>query len=231
MINVLLYNDTTNQMERYPLDLSDPMPYITGRTLTVREFRSRSASNLIWTDRRTMLAWNRTREAWGQPIYVGFAFRRIGEGGHADQSQHYAGTAFDVGQNLSVAQRNDLRRVAAEIGVWSYVEPGHLTPTWVHFDNRLSPPACAAGYPALQQGDRGVYVCTLQDALITAGIPGVGVDGVFGPLTRQAVVTFQSENGLSTDGTVGCATWTQLTKMTNGYFRTIGDIPPQYRLE
>ena len=218
-------------MERYPLELSDPMPYITGRTLTVREFRARSASGIIWTERRTMLAWNRTREAWGRPIYVGFAFRRIGEGGHADQSQHYAGTSFDVGQNLSSAQRNDLRRVAAETGVWSYVEPAHLTPTWVHFDNRQSPSACAAGYPALRRGARGVYVCTLQDALITVGIPGVGVDGIFGPLTERAVTTFQGENGLPADGAVGCATWTTLTKMTNGYFRTIGEIPPQYRLE
>ncbi len=39
------------------------------------------------------------------------------------QSQHYAGVAFDVGQRLSNAERNRLRNLASESGVWSYVEP------------------------------------------------------------------------------------------------------------
>lgn len=231
MVNVLIYNNLTNRMERYPLELSDAMPYVTGRTLTVQEFRSRSASNLIWTDRRTMLAWNATRSAWGRSIYVGYAFRRIGEGGHSNQSQHYAGAAFDVGQNLSSSSRNALRDTAQKTGRWTYVEPAHLTPTWVHFDNRLTPPACAAGFPLVRQGSKGVYVCILQDALETAGIPDVGIDGIFGPNTYRSTLTFQSENGLSPDGIVGCQTWTKLTAMTNGYYRNAGTIPPQYATE
>jgi len=47
------------------------------------------------------------------------------------QSQHYAGVSFDVGQRLSNAERNRLRNIARESGVWSYVEPANLTPTWV----------------------------------------------------------------------------------------------------
>ena len=69
------------------------------------------------------------RSAWGKPIYVGYAFRRIGEGGHANQSQHYAGVAFDVAQNLDNAQRDQLRNLAESLGVWGYVEPAYLTPT------------------------------------------------------------------------------------------------------
>jgi len=231
MINVLVYNNQTDQMERYPLNLGDPMPYSLGSTLSVREFRSVSSSNVVWTDRRVMLAWNSTRSSWGQAIYVGYAFRRIGEGGHSNQSQHYAGTAFDVGQNLSATSRNSLRNLANSLGVWTYVEPANLTPTWVHFDRRLTPPACAAGFPLIRQGNRGVYTCTLQDALGTAGIPDVGIDGVFGPLTAEGVRTFQRENGLTADGIVGCLTWTALTALTNGYYRTIQGIPPQYANE
>lgn len=228
MINVLVYNHFAGSMDRYALQLYDPMPYISGSTLTVGEFRGKSKSNVIWTDSRAMLAWNATRAAWGQSIYVGYAFRRIGEGGHSNQSQHYAGMAFDVAQNLSNASRNLLRDMASRLGVWTYVEPAYLTPTWVHFDARLAPPACSAGFPMLRQGSKGVYVATLQDALGTAGIPAVGIDGIFGPNTRNAVMTFQRENGLSADGIVGCQTWTKLTAMTNGILRNIPSVLPEY---
>lgn len=223
MITVLVYNNQTGRMERYEKNLSDPMPYVTNGSLTVDEFRAKSRSNIIWTDRRTMEAWNRTRAAWGRPIHVGYAFRRIGEGGHAAQSQHYAGTSFDVAQNLSSADRDRLRNLAASLGVWGYVEPRSLTPTWVHFDSRRTIPACSAGYPMLREGDRGIYVATLQDALETAGIAGVGIDGIFGPATRRGVMEFQRQNDLTADGIVGCSTWTTLTNQVNGYLRRIGE--------
>ena len=53
------------------------------------------------------------------------------------QSQHYAGVAFDVGQRLTQTQRTRLWNSANNSGVWSYVEPISLTPTWVHFDKRF----------------------------------------------------------------------------------------------
>jgi len=231
MITVLVYNNQTGMMERYNRELYQPMPYITGSTLTVGEFRGKSTSNLIWTDRRAMNAWNKTRAAWGRPIYVGYAFRRIGEGGHADQSQHYAGVSFDAGQNLSNAERTQLRNLASSLGVWSYVEPAYLTPTWVHFDSRLGPPACSAGYPVVRQGSKGVYVCILQDALNTIGAYSLGVDGVFGLKTLDAVRAFQRANGLTADGIVGCSTWTALTKQANNYFRRAYAVPPVYAQE
>lgn len=228
MINVLVYNHFAGVMDKYSLQLYSPMPYSSGTTLSVGEFRGKSNSNIVWTDSRAMLAWNATRAAWGQPISVGYSFRRIGEGGHSNQSQHYAGTAFDVAQNLSNTSRNLLRNVATQQGVWSYVEPAYLTPTWVHFDARLGPPACSAGYPLLRQGSKGVYVATLQDALSTVGIPAVGIDGIFGPNTYNAVASFQRSNGLLADGIAGCQTWTKLTAMTNGIWRRSPAIPLEY---
>ena len=231
MITVLVYNNHTGAMEHYKRELYQPMPYVTGSTLSAREFRGKSSSNIIWTDRRAMEAWNKTRAAWGKPIHVGYAFRRIGEGGHADQSQHYAGVSFDVAQNLSNAERTKLRNLASSLGVWSYVEPAYLTPTWVHFDARLGPPACSAGYPMVRQGSKGVYVALLQDALNTIGVSSLGVDGVFGQKTADAVRAFQRANGLTADGIVGCSTWTALTKQANNYFRRGGAIPKAYSHE
>lgn len=115
-----------------------------GRTLTVREFRGSSKSPTLWTSKRTMQAWNSQRYIFGQPIPVGFAFKRPWEGGHGFQSQHYAGVAFDVAQTFTNAKRAVLRNSAMNSGVWSYVEPASLTPTWVHFDKRALSSACSS---------------------------------------------------------------------------------------
>jgi len=217
MPTVLMYNQDLNRMERYELTWDSAMPYNEGRTLTLREFRGSSCSNIIWSDKRTMEAWNRTRAAFGRGIYVGFAFKRIWEGGHTGQSQHYAGTAFDVGQNLNNTGRAELRNTALQTKLWVYVEPAALTPTWVHFDRRFTPSACAAGgYPLLREGSRGNYVLVLQDALSTLGFLGSALDGIFGPGTRSIVERFQRANGLVADGIVGCNTWTRLTGQTTG---------------
>lgn len=217
MPRVYIFNNYSGVFENYYLNGWESMPYITGRTLTVDEFQGSSRSNLIWTDTRVMESWNNFRRIWGRPIFVGYAFKRIWEGGHAGQSQHYAGTAFDIGQNLDPATRNRLRVAAINSGAWSYVEPAYLTPTWVHIDRRLGPPACpGGGYPRLATGSRGIYVLVLQDALNALGYIGSGLDGYFGPGTRSAVVNFQRAQGLSADGVVGCNTWRRLTSLANG---------------
>ena len=206
MAKILLYNDNTNRMATYYRDLNQPMPYNSNGTLTVREFRGGSRSNILWTSLRCMEAWNSFRYLYGKGIYVGFAFKRPWEGGHSRLSQHYAGLAFDVGQNLDLAGRTSLRNLAASSGIWNYVEPISLTPNWVHFDERV----VAAGYPTLRQGARGVYVCVLQDSLNTLGFRTGGLDGVFGNQTNNAVRNYQQSRGLSVDGIVGNITWNRL---------------------
>ena len=112
MATILIYNNDTNRMEKYIRSESEAMPYNTNKTLTVREFRGASKSNILWTTRNTMRAWNSTRYLYGAPIPVGYAFRRSWKGGHTGQSQHYAGVAFDVGQTLNNLERTRLRTTA-----------------------------------------------------------------------------------------------------------------------
>jgi len=165
------------------------MPYSTGTTLRVREFRGKSASPTLWTTIAAMEAWNLTRRKYGSGIPVGYAFRRIWEGGHGTRSQHYAGVSFDVGQTLSQRQRTALYQDARNTGAWGYVEPLSQTPTWVHMDRRYGTPACSgttAGYPTLRRGSRGCSVMILQDALSTLGYQtGSRIDGVFGARTGE----------------------------------------------
>lgn len=217
MAKILIYNQDTNRMETFFRGENESMPYNTNGTLRVREFRGSSKSNILWTDKRTMQAWNSQRYIYGAPIRVGFAFKRAYEGGHGSQSQHYAGTAFDVGQGLTNAQRIVLRNSAINSGVWTYVEPASLSPTWVHFDRRFGTPACSSGgFPLIRRGSRGNYVCIAQDDLNTLGYKTGGLDGVFGEQTYNAVRRYQSSRGLSVDGIIGCNTWRSLQENVVG---------------
>lgn len=221
MAKILVFNNDTDRMETYYRGEAEPMPYNTNGTLRVREFRGSSKSNILWTTKRTMQSWNSQRYVWGKPINVGFAFKRPYEGGHSSQSQHYAGTAFDVGQLLSNTQRNALRNNAKNSGIWSYVEPASISPTWVHFDKRFGTPACSSGgFPLLKRGSISNYVLIAQDDLNTLGFQTGGLDGIFGSQTRNAVLQYQRSRSLSADGIIGCNTWRSLQENVVGTGRT-----------
>jgi len=55
----------------------------------------------------------------------------------------------------------------------------------------------------LRRGSRGEDVRGLQEYLQSIGYPNVKVDGIYGPITEQAVRGFQTSNGLSPDGIFG----------------------------
>ncbi|WP_242965897.1 peptidoglycan-binding protein [Pygmaiobacter massiliensis] len=221
-LKIFVYDQYENKFYIFYRDLTDPMPYSTGRTLLVREFRGSSKSNTLWTTTRAMESWNETRETYGSGIPVGYAFKRIWEGGHGTTSQHYAGVAFDVGQTLTAAQRRRIWNVAYDLGVWGYVEPLSMTPTWVHFDRRYGTPACGgtSGYPTVRNGSRSTYVLILQDALNALGYSTKTLDGIFGNNTLTALKAFQRDNGLTADGICGCASWRKIANAAVGIGRT-----------
>jgi peptidoglycan hydrolase-like protein with peptidoglycan-binding domain len=74
-------------------------------------------------------------------------------------------------------------------------------------------PAKAGPRPMLAQGSNGPSVMDLQARLDRLG-ESLAVDGLFGPLTRAAVVRFQTSRGLSPDGIVGPLTWAALDTAT-----------------
>lgn len=145
----------------------------------------------------------------------------LGRDGHTGQSQHFAGTAFDVGQGWTNAKRATLRTSARNSGLWNYIEPVSISPTWVHFDRRQSPPACSrGGYPQIKQGSLSVYVLIAQDDLNTLGFSTGSLDGIFGTKTKNAVIRYQRSRGLTADGIIGCNTWRSLQENVVGTGRT-----------
>jgi g-D-glutamyl-meso-diaminopimelate peptidase len=69
----------------------------------------------------------------------------------------------------------------------------------------------------LRLGSRGPYVKLVQSLLIKLGYNPGAVDGVYGPRTMQAVMSFQRDNGLAADGVVGTATWNAFEPFLRGY--------------
>ena len=64
-----------------------------------------------------------------------------------------------------------------------------------------------AEMPMVAMGDSGDAVTTLQTELNAQGYACGEVDGVFGQNTLNAVIAFQTANGLDADGVVGAQTW------------------------
>jgi uncharacterized protein (TIGR02594 family) len=67
--------------------------------------------------------------------------------------------------------------------------------------------ADGAGRVTLRHGMRGPEVRALQERLADLGYPPGAIDGAFGDRTAAAVLAFQADLGLSTDGVVGRQTW------------------------
>lgn len=66
----------------------------------------------------------------------------------------------------------------------------------------------------LKVGSRGLEVKTLQQKL------NLVQDGIFGPITEEAVKAFQKANGLTVDGVVGPKTWDKLGVSLNKRYIT-----------
>jgi peptidoglycan hydrolase-like protein with peptidoglycan-binding domain len=75
----------------------------------------------------------------------------------------------------------------------------------------------------LHLGSRGKDVLELQ----FASIPSVIQDSVFGTATRDSVVAFQRQFGLTADGVVGPATWNRLYSVYRDIEREAPSPPPQ----
>lgn len=70
----------------------------------------------------------------------------------------------------------------------------------------------------LKRGSKGTEVKELQKLL------HLYEDGIFGPLTEEAVKEFQKANGLTVDGIVGDNTWAKLRGGLQKSVRTINEI-------
>lgn len=77
----------------------------------------------------------------------------------------------------------------------------------------VAAPAHAATHPLLRLGSRGTAVRELQRKLLAAGYEHMGVDGIYGPSTRGAVMALQRDHRLVVDGICGPNTWAVVDRL------------------
>lgn len=80
-----------------------------------------------------------------------------------------------------------------------------------HTAMNLTNGSCSGKKPTLSKGSKGAWVKYLQGKLALKGYK-LQIDGDFGEITKQAVISFQGENGLVKDGIVGVNTWEKLER-------------------
>lgn len=82
----------------------------------------------------------------------------------------------------------------------------------------------------LQYGDSGSEISVLQYYLSFLGffydtLPQISVDGIFGSETKNAVISFQKQFNLNTDGIVGRQTWNRIQDQYDAVLRS---LPNEY---
>ena len=191
---------------------TEALPYLRWVGLTRAQFVGASRAPVAWTDRRLLEKYDRLCRMWGGPLPVYSAFHALAGRAHKGQSLHYAGLALDVGHSLAPAELEDLRRLALKYGDFTYVEPAHVAPTWVHVELAVAPSASGGffGYPELSPKDEGVYVFLLQDALRLLGLYHDALTGRFNRSTAQGLKSFYQTAKLPGDGVVSAAAWRAL---------------------
>lgn len=90
------------------------------------------------------------------------------------------------------------------------INPNNLQVGQVICVPTAAPPPPISSCPTLNIGSRGASVAELQRLLLQNGFSPGAIDGVFGSMTRSAVIAFQRSKNLVPDGIVGIMTWTAL---------------------
>lgn len=126
----------------------------------------------------------------------------------------YSSRVREFGTPQTLVEGGLSRQAFAALQLWK--GRGQTWTDWSTYNNGAyraylhgyTPPGNISGgsEPTISEGASGQAVRDLQTDLDLLGY-GLAVDGSFGPVTRNAVVSFQAGHGLAQDGIVGPLTW------------------------
>lgn len=132
--------------------------------------------------------------------------------GHFGSKTEAAVMSFQKANGLSadgIAGSKTLAKIATALGSSSSGSSSNSS-------SSNSSSSSASSSSLLKQGTKSEAVRTLQQNLKTLGYYTGSVTGNFGPLTKEAVYSFQKANGLSADGIAGEKTLTAVSSKLKG---------------
>lgn len=168
------------------------------------------------------------------PAYPGMAIKEGASGNDVFAIQEALNSVSQEYPNIPVVIEDGFFGPATKIAVQRFQDSFNLEAdgivgplTWkklfeISFDieNGNKPSISYPPFPGtiLQVGSRGSEVTFIQERLrfisiYYKNIPSINVDGIYGPATRNAVITFQQMLGLSVDGVIGNQTWQKINEV------------------
>ena len=212
------YIEVSNGVEHYSKAKQGDLTFtIDGKpsNFKVREFACNDGSDEILIDGNLVRYLQRERELYGATsITSGYRTPEYNAKiGGVPNSQHVYGKASDTicknGSPLEVAMTAEAMGMGG-IGLYSgftHIDTRNGKSRW---DQRSGKQVgVSTFFQTIKYGSSGEYVKIAQRKL---GFSGKDLDGVFGNMTKQAVIAFQDNKNLVADGIVGKMTWTELMK-------------------
>ncbi len=204
MFIIFIYNDLSRRLERYSLEAYDNMPYTLNNSMLVSDFFKNSTSYIGWSSSSFLKAWDAFSFGEVRACHV---FRRLCEGGHIQNSMHFAGLAadFDISDNVTTKEK-----ISSINNFFQFSENYSIH---VHISSQNP----KENFPRLSCGMSGLFVLILQDALNTLGFTGGGLDGFFGLNTKHSLGEFQKSQNLNISFETDEETWFYLTLLATGH--------------
>ncbi len=204
MFIIFIYNDSSRRLERYSLEAYDNMPYILNNSMLVSDFFKNSSSYIGWSSSSFLQAWDSFSFGEIRPCHV---FRRLCEGGHIQNSMHFAGLAAD----FEISDSDTEKAKISDINNFFRFSENYSSKIHVSSQNLQKQ------FPRLSYGMSGLFVLILQDALNTLGFTGGELDGFFGSRTKHSLGEFQKSQNLPVSYEADADTWLHLTLLAAGH--------------
>ncbi len=220
-MKVYIHNEETNRIEHYNLALDQDMPYTSNRILTVGMFKGGTNTDIMWSSKSFLEAYNKIAVQFGCPIEIEHGFSRGWQEIPDEIYTHKLGTALNVGGNLSIPSLKNLVKLLEESGLFDYVSELEHFANFVHFHQIPEPDGALVPFHQIQLGEIGPAVFVLQDSLWKLGYNICELNGNFDEALNQEVKLFQLTQGLIPNGIVDRYFWVALFLLVH---------PEDYRL-
>lgn len=188
----------------------------------------------------------------GSGQYPGFVLREGSTGVYVQQLQYFLNTVADYTPLVDNIRIDGNFGRGTRAAVVSFQKLARLTPdglvgeaTWntlvqayedtQRVDVPEIPPVVPYPGTPLRLGSEGESVRSVQYYmnrifLGSSSIPQLTIDGIFGPMTENVVIAFQTEQNLTPDGIVGQQTWDRMISVYNTIITNAITSQPEYQL-
>ncbi len=209
---IYVHNEELNKIEKYERSLSQDMPYTTNKHLTVSAFLGDNNTNVLWSSKAFLEAFESSIDHEMYPFHVNEGFFRGWQVVKNGMYVHKLGSACNGAENLSYCDKVNLTKALEFSNQFTKIGHMDIDSTVVHMHQCGEHVNEVIPFPSLRFGDIGVAVFVLQDTLWALSYPVEELNGEFDMKLEYLVKEYQRTNGLAVDGIVGSNTWLSIMK-------------------